>query len=27
VYIVEVIEHLKNPRHTFRQIKVLLKKG
>jgi 2-polyprenyl-3-methyl-5-hydroxy-6-metoxy-1,4-benzoquinol methylase len=27
VCIVEVIEQLENPRHTFRQIKVLLKKG
>jgi 2-polyprenyl-3-methyl-5-hydroxy-6-metoxy-1,4-benzoquinol methylase len=27
VSIIEVIEHLENPRHTFRQIKPLLKKG
>ena len=27
VCIVKVIEHLENPRHTFRQIKLLLKKG
>ena len=27
VSIMEVIEHLENPRHTFRQIKPLLKKG
>src|SRR5438270_2049878 len=27
VSIMEVIEHLENPRHTFRQIKSLLKKG
>jgi len=27
VSILEVIEHLENPRHIFRQIKLLLKKG
>jgi 2-polyprenyl-3-methyl-5-hydroxy-6-metoxy-1,4-benzoquinol methylase len=27
VSIIEVIEHLENPRHVFRQIKSLLKKG
>lgn len=27
VCLVEVTERLENPRHTFRQIKILLKKG